>query len=397
MSIIERLSSEKLWNEFYNHKIAQGNMRENESEDLRRFIDSREYLAPYEEIKNGGFRIPEKILVNKTSSRKKRIVYKFPREENYVLKFIAYQLRDYDEIFTPNLFSFRKNISVKSAVNSIKCKQYTGNMFVYKTDISDYFKSVDIFLLLPMLGSVFADDADLYKFFKTVLENKDAIYQGKVISEEKGIIPGAPISSFLANLFLGEMDKYFFDRNILYMRYSDDIIVFADTMQELEEYISIIKNFVYQKGLTINPDKEEIFPPNTPWIFLGFEFRGNTVDISSVSIKKLKAKMKRKTKALKYWADSKGLPGSAAARAFIKRFNAKLFCNPIHNELTWARWFFPVINTDEGLREIDRYELECIRYLVTGKRTKGRFECRYEDIKKLGYKNLVNEYYKNND
>ena len=90
----------------------------------------------------------------------------------------------------------------------------------------------------------------------------------------------------------------------------------------------------------------------------------------------------------------KNLPGEYAARAFVKRFNTKLYDNPVYSELTWTRWFFPVINTDETLKKIDEYMQECIRYLATGKRTKSRYNFRYEDIKNLGYRNLVNEYYK---
>ena len=104
--------------------------------------------------------------------------------------------------------------------------------------------------------------------------------------------------------------------------------------------------------------------------------------------------MRRKTHALARWASRKGVPGQAAARAFVKRFNAKLYDNPVYSELTWSRWFFPVINTDRTLAEIDTYMQECIRYLATGKRTKARFNFRYDEIKALGYRSLVNEYYK---
>ena len=104
--------------------------------------------------------------------------------------------------------------------------------------------------------------------------------------------------------------------------------------------------------------------------------------------------MRRKARSLSRWASKKNLLGEYAARAFVKRINTKLYDNPVYSELTWTRWFFPVINTDETLKKIDEYMQECIRYLATGKRTKSRYNFRYEDIKNLGYRNLVNEYYK---
>ena len=74
-------------------------------------------------------------------------------------------------------------------------------------------------------------------------------------------------------------------------------------------------------------------------------------------------------------------------------FKSKLLENAGDNDLTWSAWFFSVINTTESLKKIDAYALDCIRYLATGKRTKARFNLRYEEIKAMGYRNLVNTYY----
>ena len=35
--------------------------------------------------------------------------------------------------------------------------------------------------------------------------------------------------------------------------------------------------------------------------------------------------------------------------------------------------------------------------IATGKRNKSKYDFRYEDIKKLGYRSLINEYYKQNE
>ena len=83
--------------------------------------------------------------------------------------------------------------------------------------------------------------------------------------------------------------------------------------------------------------------------------------------------MRRKTHALARWGNKKGVDGEKVARVFIKRFNTKLYDNPVYSELTWTRWFFPIINTDKTLKQIDEYMLECVRYLATGKRTKSKY------------------------
>ena len=66
--------------------------------------------------------------------------------------------------------------------------------------------------------------------------------------------------------------------------------------------------------------------------------------------------------------------------------------SPEH-DLTWSLWFFPVINTTASLKVIDSYAQDQLRYIISGKHTKSRFNVRYGDLKALGYRSLVHEYY----
>ncbi len=395
MGILNRLNDENEWNSFLLYKIEQGNLSEKDATDLASFIENKEYAPIVEKMLNGSsFSIPKKSLISKSKVNKKRAVYTFSREENYILKLITYLLREYDDVFAPNLYSFRKERGVKRATKDIQKINNLNERYVYKVDISNYFNSVDISILKPQLKRALNNDDSLYKFIIKMLENPYACFDGNIIEEEKGIMAGVPISTFLANLYLSELDFYFYENHIPYMRYSDDIIVFAESEQQLSQCIAIIKNCLKNRKLTVNEEKEVISNPNEEWTFLGFSYFQGKIDISLASFEKLKAKMRRKARALSRWADKKGVPREKAAKVFIKRFNAKLYDNPIHNDLTWARWFFPIINTDKTLKLIDSYMLECIRYLATGRRTKAKYNCKYDEIKALGFRSLVNEYYK---
>jgi len=182
----------------------------------------------------------------------------------------------------------------------------------------------------------------------------------------------------------------------VYVRYSDDVIVFAQSQEELGRHIEYIKKMLEERELEVNPAKENYYNPGEGFTFLGFVCEGDKVDIAPATVKKLKKKMKRKRDALARWAKRNGVEGENAAKAFIRMFNRKLLESPHDNELCWGKWFFPVINTTESLHEIDLYAQDCVRFLVSGKHTKARFNVRYEDIKELGYRNLVHEYYEIN-
>lgn len=204
---------------------------------------------------------------------------------------------------------------------------------------------------------------------------------------------GVPVSTFLANLYLGELDAHFAGERRVYARYSDDIILFSPSPEELERDIAFIHSFLADMGLVVNPRKESRTAPGEMWVFLGFAFRDGVIDIAPASVEKLKGKMRRKARALMRWKDRKGAPGTSAAKAFIRAFNRKLFEESPEHDLTWARWYFPAISTADSLHQIDLYAQNCIRYLATGTRTKAAYSFRYENMKELGYVSLVNRYY----
>lgn len=392
--ITDKMSLKSQWESFLQYKLSGGHISKKDADDLAEFIKNEEYTAVVLNLCNGGsFSVPEVTYVNKSSSGKKRTVFTLPREENYVQKMLAYLLYEYDYLFCDNLYSFRRNTGVKKAVEALRAVGDLSNMYSYKTDVSDYFNSVNPHRLIPMLKSAMPDETVFISFVEKMLLEPFAVVAGTKREMKKGIMAGLPLSAFLADLYLSELDRYFFERGILYARYSDDIIVFGNTKEETEEYRRIILSYLADSELGVNPDKEFFCEPGQPFDFLGFCFRSETVDVSAAAVKKLKAKMKRKAAALIRWRHKKGASPERAVRAFIRFFNRKFFDNPYHNEITWCRWFFPVINTEKSLHSLDLYMQECIRYIATEKRSKARFDFRYEDMKKLGYISLVNCYF----
>ncbi len=392
--MLERLADEKSWQKFLEYKKSLSRPKD-ETAMLEGFIRDREYLTVYEAIRRGDvFPLPAKAVINKTDSRKKRTVYMYPPRENTVLKLLTYLLlRRYDRLFSPGLYSFRPGRTAKDAVGRLPGTGKREHLYSYKADISNYFNSVNVPELLSLLEKVLADDMELYGFLRRLLEEKHVISRGRIITEEKGIMAGTPLSAFYANLYLRELDEYFAARNIPYARYSDDIIVFGKSREETEAHARKIRAFLDEKGLCINPDKESFSSPEEGWCFLGFCCRGGVVDIAPVTVVKLKKKMRRKARALLRWRMRNGADGEKAAAAFIRIFCRKLFEGGRDNELTWSRWFFPMINTSRSLHEIDLYAQDCIRYIISGKRTKARYNVRYADMKRLGYRSLVHEFY----
>lgn len=396
MDILTELESRDSWLSFLQYRKDSCRLTEEEEKELQDFIDKEAYRPIVARIRNGEpFPHPKKAAISKKSTSKKRIVYIYPKQENLVLKLMTHLLlRRYDYLFCPNLYSFRAGHGVKEAICYLTSRLNIGAMWSYKADISNYFNSIPVEGLLPHLKKVLIQEPILYSFLSGLLLDPLVLDDGILHPEEKGIMAGSPISTFLANLYLAELDAEFLHRGWLYARYSDDIIIFAPSCEELEERVTLIHQTLADKGLVINPDKESRTAPGEKWVFLGVSYEKGVVDVAPVSVDKIKAKMRRKTRALQRWANRKNVSGVNAAKAFIRVFNAKLFENPVSNDLTWARWFFPLITTDASLHVIDQYAQQCIRTLATGKHTKAAYNFRYEQMKELGYVSLVNRFYR---
>ena len=410
MSILNELYDQNLWNDFLQYKLLHQNLSKSEAEDIAGYINDEKYLSVLDSISSKNFAppIPCKKEINKDGTAKKRVVYSYPQDFNIFLKAISYMLYKYDYLFCDNCYAFRKGYGVKDAVTRIRSIERLSEKYCLKVDIHNYFNSIDTELLLEKLEFMRKDDEPLYKLFCSLLTEDKAIVgqpdssdpdninsNDMVIYEKRGAMAGTPISPFLANVYMSDVDKMFHDKGIIYFRYSDDILIMTDSIEELNTYKSILYSEIEAHKLSLNPAKVHIYKPNDTCDFLGFSFSGEgVIDITGHTKKKIKDKIRRKARALRRWSERKNIPYDRAAKGFIKAMNHKFFDSGGSNEFSWCRFYCPILTTDAGLREIDQYMQQYIRYCITGRHYKGNYKISYEQMKEWGYRSLVNEYYK---
>ncbi len=394
-SILEQLTRQDVWEEFLAYRLMKGRFTWHEFEGADSYVEHEDYLPLAQMIAQGGrLGIPTKKIINKMGTGKKRVVYSFAPDEQRLLKFLAFKLYDYDDHFAPNCYAFRRGMKASDAIHRLRRAIGDRPMWAYKLDIHNYFNSISPEILLPMLAEMLADDEPLYRFLEDMLTDDRALSNDEVIHESHGVMAGTPTSPFLADVYLKEVDQYFHDANVIYARYSDDIILFAPDRATLEEHKRQMAQFLGRYRLEVNPDKEKTYAPDEAWEFLGFRCHGREIDISEGTRRKMKGKIKRAAKAMLRWSARNHHEPERAMKGLINHFNRIFFENDDTNALTWSRWFFPVINRTEGLSEIDHYLQQNIRFLGTGRHTKANFQTDYAHLKRLGYRSLVHEFYK---
>ena len=391
MSLLDKLYDETAWAEFAQYKSSHGNLSEKELAGLLEYISQKKYLPSAGTLE---FSIPQKGLVNKSGSLKKRVIYTYGDDQTWVLKMLAWLLYKYDHVFCKSCYSFRHDSCAHMAIHDVIHTPQLDEKWVLKLDIHNYFNSMPSQMLAQELEKVITDDAELLDFLKRFFTLDKCECAGEIICENRGAMAGVPLSAFCANLYLSDLDKRFEQMGVPYFRYSDDILLLADTQQQALRFYELIKSHIVSKGLSLNDEKFSLTPPHSAWDFLGFKYEHGKIDLADASIRKMKAKIKRKAAKLLRWKTKRGLDGDKAARAMIKVFERKFYGGDSEHDFTWSRWYFPVLNTDKGLHTIDEYLVQNIRFLYTGRHYKGNYKITYAHIKSLGYKSLVNEFHK---
>ena len=159
-SLLNILAEEQVWIDFYEQKVDPDYFRVSDAQELFQFIRSKRYMPVVDKMLSGeGLSIPQKKRIAKSDTSKKRIVYSLPEDEAMVLKLLTWlMIRKYDSYFSNNLYSFRPAYGAKDALKKLTKNPDISSCYSYKLDVSNYFNSIDIDLLLPILKIIFSDD-----------------------------------------------------------------------------------------------------------------------------------------------------------------------------------------------------------------------------------------------
>ena len=138
MSILHRIAQKETWDAFYECKIDDGHLSPTVSRKLNSFIEKEKYRPVIERLLAGEtFSTPLKKEISKIGKQKKCIVYTFKNDENLVLKLLTHLLvREYDHLFSPNLYSFRVDSGVKKAIRRITATPHIKDYYSYKIDMA---------------------------------------------------------------------------------------------------------------------------------------------------------------------------------------------------------------------------------------------------------------------
>lgn len=273
--------------------------------------------------------------------------------------------RVYKNKIHKNCVSYQRGIGVSDIIQKLsnKIQTYKLNPDVvmgYKIDISKYFDSVNKETLLSALSELNTGspvDEVIYDYYTcdTIIDE-----YGKQIEHYKSLAQGCALGSFLANYVLRDVDAALSAMNVIFYRYSDDIIIIGeDCHKAYEALVAMLK----PKGLTLNPKKVQQLYYNDGFVFLGYYLQGNRIDLSPNRIAKYKKCIKDLCKVKRN--DSKH--NIKALRKGIRKLNSYLYAMGDKVEYGWADEVFKTVTEQSTIEMLDRYAKDHLRHLYTHK------------------------------
>jgi RNA-directed DNA polymerase len=172
-------------------------------------------------------------------------------------------------------------------------------------------------------GYAFVVDADLASYFDTIPHERlmerveERVSDGRVLDLLRGWLgqevlkglerwtptggtpQGAVISPLLANIYLHPLDRRMAERGYRMVRYADDFVVLCKSREEAEAALALIRAWVADNGLGLNPDKThagDCRQPGEGFDFLGYRFEAGRRWVREKSLARVKDSIRDKTR-----------------------------------------------------------------------------------------------------
>jgi len=204
----------------------------------------------------------------------------------------------YEEEFSDYSYGFRESRNAHQAVLQAQTNLNEGHEWVIELDLEKFFDKVNHDKLMGLLAKKISDKRTL-KLIRMYL-NSGIMEEGVVIPRTEGTPQGSPLSPLLSNIVLNELDKELQARSHRFVRYADDCSLYVRSEKSAQRVMETITHYIENTlKLKVNRTKSKVSLPNESTL-LGFSFyrseKGWEIRIAPKSLKKIKEKMKEKTK-----------------------------------------------------------------------------------------------------
>ena len=206
----------------------------------------------------------------------------------------------FEEQFSEFSYGFRPKRSCEMAI--IKSLEFLndGYDWVVDIDLERFFDTVHHDKLMRIISNTIKD-GDVISLIRKYLVS-GVMVNGNYEETPIGTPQGGNLSPLLSNIMLNELDKELEGRELPFVRYADDALIFVKSEKAANRVMTSIVRFIEKKlGLKVNVEKSKVSRPED-LKFLGFgyyyDFKNKKYQVKPhlTSIQKFQRKLRRLTK-----------------------------------------------------------------------------------------------------
>jgi len=232
----------------------------------------------------------QKIFIKKQTKGYRQIGILTLKDKLLQIVITNYYITKIDKKFVNTSYAYRLGKGHGKAIRRVKDFIDRKNHWASSVDINNFFDSIDRKILMQKVEKEI-DNKIILNIIKMWIEI-GVIYKEKYINTNTGIAQGGVISPLLSNLYLNEFDIALLNNNINNVRYADNIILFANTENKLQENLSFAKEYLNNKlKLKLNKTDNEIVNINNKGVtFCGIFFKDKKCIIDNNKYTKIEQK-----------------------------------------------------------------------------------------------------------
>lgn len=203
----------------------------------------------------------------------------------------------WDRTFSKHSYGFRPGRNAHQAVAQAQTYISEGYGWVVDLDLEKFFDRVQHDRLMARLAKRI-EDKRVLKLIRAFL-NAGVMENGLVSPTQEGTPQGGPLSPWLSNVVLDELDKELERRGHRFCRYADDCNIYVRSERAGRRVMQSVTRFIAKKlKLKVNQQKSEVARPQARR-FLGFSFTGGTTPkrrIAPTSLTRFKNRIRSLTR-----------------------------------------------------------------------------------------------------
>jgi len=195
--------------------------------------------------------------------------------------------------FSENSYGFRPGRSTHDAVRKATGFVAEGKEWVADIDLKSFFDQVNHDILLALVARKVRCKGLLRLiggYLRAPMQQPDGSKQAR----KCGTPQGGPLSPLLANIYLTPLDRELEKRGVAFVRYADDIAIFAGSERAAERTLeSIVKWLKKHLKLEVNPDKTGVGRSDDGSL-LGFRlYADGRVGVAPKAIERMKERVRK--------------------------------------------------------------------------------------------------------